>query len=805
MEREKTAIAQRRKRQAELSEQHSAFIRGKQLHTYRQLLPFSVPGSVFNSVMMIALLAWHQPGPALNIWAGIMVAVALLGLRSVWLVTRYKTQDRPRSAEDLARPIMESTIVGVAWALCPIIFLPTSTGYDTTIIVCICGGMLLGAGFTMSTLPGAAIPFMISMAFGIILGLLRSPAEQGNLLLASVFVSFTLVAIRATFWNHANFVRNWMQQVKLKDQASQLKKKQEVISLLLNEFELAASDCLWELDARHCVVRPSDVLVERTGFSATQLEGQPITRFFDTDNPGAAADFQRLRDALEVNGEFNDLRLPVKMSGKTIWWRISAKPVYNEAGVFEGYRGVASDVTEKYEAEKQIYNLAHFDTLTGLPKRVLLLQVLEKAVSTLDADAPGFALIALDLDRFKTINDVFGHTVGDAFLRATADRLRETVGTQDVVARFGSDGFLVLLRSVTDRKAIRVLANRMLHDLHQPVFIDGAQVQSSISIGFSLCPEHSADPSELLKFADIALLASRKAGRNTVRAFDAGMMYDAGEAIAMENDLRDALDANEFSLHFQPIFNTRTQRIGGFETLIRWNHPTRGAVSPEYFVPMLEQAGMIPVVGEWIIREALREAATWDPSLRISINLSPLQARNRSIVTIVANALAQYGVDPGRVDFEITETALIDNTEEILATLKALQGLGVTISLDDFGTGYSSLTLLQVFPFNKIKIDKSFVQKMGTHGECRAIVRSVLSLAKSLGMRTTAEGVETQALADALIAEGCSELQGYFFGKGQTPDQLVEAGLLVKHDLPPPEATVSAPALVGAWQGRFRA
>ena len=343
------------------------------------------------------------------------------------------------------------------------------------------------------------------------------------------------------------------------------------------------------------------------------------------------------------------------------------------------------------------------------------------------------------------------------------------------------------------------LAVTIQQKLGCPVDVDGTHAQSSVSLGIAMFPEHSGAPAELLKYSDLALLAAKGGGRNTVCFFDPVMNTDVSERIALEADLRKALTNKEFSLHFQPIVDTQTGHAGAFETLIRWHHPERGAVGPDLFVPILEQSGMITTVGDWIIRTAFREVATWDPNVRISINLSPLQVRNRNIVTTVTHALAQTGLDPKRVDFEITETALFDDAEESLGTLQALRNLGVTISLDDFGTGFSSLSLLRMFPFDKIKIDKSFVQEMEHSGECLAIVQSVIGLGRSLGMRTTAEGVETERMAELLISEGCTELQGYLYGCARPASELVKSGVLswkkqipasaVEEDVPVPAET----------------
>jgi diguanylate cyclase (GGDEF)-like protein len=763
-------------------------------------LPFGLIASSINSAILIIYMAYHRPSQELIIWAGIMLVMSVLGMFTALRAGRRGLLPRPRPVEALFRPIAESALLGLAWAMCPILLLPTAEGFDVAIILCVCAGMMTGAAFVLSTLLGAAIPFVASLSFGLGVGLLRMGNGSEQITVLALLASFTIVMIRTTSWNFSNYVRSWSQQVKLEDQTQLLKKKASVISLLLNEFEQAASDTLWETDAEQRIVRPSATLCERSRMAVSDLEHKHLVSFFDAANVEACPEMKRLRDALASNGEINNLCLPALTGNRTRWWRISAKPILSDAGVFEGYRGVASDVTEKRLAEKQIYNLANFDSLTGVPKREMLIETIDAAVSRTDYGASGFALLALDVDRFKTINDVYGHAAGDAYLKATAQRLKELLGPNDMVARFGGDEFVILQMDLSSQDEAMAMAARIQQTLSEPVMIDGISAQSSVSVGISVYPEHSQQTGCLLKFADLALLASKAAGRNTVSFFDAELNDEISERIAMEDDLRDALQRNEFSLNFQPIIHTKSGRFGAFESLIRWNHPERGSVGADDFVPILEQAGMITRVGDWIIREALREASTWDETVRISINLSPLQVRNRSLITTVTHALAQTGVDPRRVDFEITETALFDDTEESLGALHALRKLGVTISLDDFGTGYSSLSLLRIFPFDKIKIDKSFVQQIESSEECIAIVRSIVGLAHSLGMRTTAEGVETQSIADKLTAEGCLELQGYLYGHPMLSDGLVEAGFLKRSE--PVAIPAEGVEIVKSWPGR---
>ncbi|MBU4568210.1 MAG: EAL domain-containing protein, partial [Alphaproteobacteria bacterium] len=772
--------------------EHAAYIRGMQLHTFRQLLPFGLTASSCNAAVLITYLAHHQPSPALWLWAGLMGLMALLGLLASVRVLRFPSPARPRSAGDLRRPIAESALLGLAWSICPVLFLPMTHGFDLAIVLWVCAGMMTGAAYVLSTLPAAAIPFVASLSFGMAIGLLRSGHGSEQLSLLTLLGILTVVMIRTTSWNYSNHVRSWLQQALLKDQTDQLEKKRGVISLLLNEFEEAASDCLWELDDQLRIVRPSIHLSERSGLPVDALDQMPLLSFFDAENPEAAGDLQRLREALAGHIPFHDICVPVRRDGVARWWQLSAKPAFNEAGLFDGYRGVGADITQKRLDDQKIAYLAHFDSLTGVPKQDKLREALQAAASAFGQTTQGFAVHCLDFDRFKTINDVYGHIAGDAVLKSAAERIQALLGPDDVIARFGGDEFVILQQNISGPGEAMALALTIQDRMSVPVETDTDSVQATVSIGIALFPDHSGDAADLMRFADLALIAAKEGGRDAARLFEPEMNDAVRRRTSMEADLRSALANNEFSLNYQPIVDARTGRVGSYETLIRWTHPKRGPVGPAEFVPLLEQTGLIWPVGNWIIREALREAATWDPSLRISINLSPLQVKNRSLLTTITHTLAQTGVDPRRVDFEITETALFDGGEDSLDTMHALHALGATISLDDFGTGYSSLSYLRAFPFDKIKIDKSFVDQMETSDECAAIIHAVMGLAAKLGMRTTAEGVETAQQARQLADEGCTELQGYFFSQPGLPGDLARAGLLSLARTPAQDASAAA-------------
>jgi diguanylate cyclase (GGDEF)-like protein/PAS domain S-box-containing protein len=421
------------------------------------------------------------------------------------------------------------------------------------------------------------------------------------------------------------------------------------------------------------------------------------------------------------------------------------------------------DLTERHRNEAKITHMAHHDALTDLPNRVLLAERLDQALIRAGQDG-AVAVLCIDLDRFKEINDALGHTIGDALLKAVADRLRSCVRETDIVARMGGDEFVVL--QVADVQAVETttLATRIIESLGAPFTINEHQIVIGASVGIALAPADGHHPEQLLKNADIALYRAKTDGRGTYRFFEKGMDVRMQARRALEMDLRKALANGEFELHYQPIHDLASNELSGFEALLRWQHPQRGMVSPADIIPLAEETGFIVPIGEWVLRQACADAAKWPTHLKIAVNLSSKQVKSRNLVQAVVNAIAAAGLNPGRLELEITETVLLADTAATLETLRKLQNFGIRIALDDFGTGYSSLSYLRSFPFNKIKIDQSFIRGLSDGSqEAIAIVRAVTQMGLSLGMSTTAEGVETKAQLDIVRREGCHEVQGYLF------------------------------------------
>jgi len=426
-----------------------------------------------------------------------------------------------------------------------------------------------------------------------------------------------------------------------------------------------------------------------------------------------------------------------------------------------GFVETFTDITEQRRAEFQIAHMAMHDPLTDLPNRVLFRQQLEEALRRVSEGA-NCAVLYLDLDRFKSINDTLGHPTGDALLQAVAERLRAIVRRGTTVARLGGDEFAIVQPCLDYPGDTDALAERIRNDLRKPFEVAGHQVAIGTSIGIAVAPADSMDPDRLLQCADMALYEAKASGRNRYRHFEDHMSEALQFRRLMEQDLSKALAAREFELYFQPLVNLRHGRIAGFEALLRWNSPRYGNVSPATFIPVAEESGLIERIGEWVLRSACSEAASWPEKLKVAVNISAIQFKNGELSNVVAAALRGSGLDPRRLELEITESILIDDFSTTIAQLHSLKILGISISMDDFGTGYSSLSYLRSFPFDKVKIDQSFVRDLGGDSSSTAIIRAVTGICGSLGIVATAEGVETRQQLDILAAEGCDEVQGYF-------------------------------------------
>ncbi len=563
--------------------------------------------------------------------------------------------------------------------------------------------------------------------------------------------------------------------------AIRLEEKSEVIKLLLRDFEESASDWLWETNEA--------LELQQVSHRLTQVAHRPVETFrgefpramlgeiMNYDHrPGSPID--RLCRIIKEHSPFRDVVVPVLINGEERYWSLTGKPILDKNGRFSGYHGVGSDITGQRRQQEQIAFLARHDSLTKLANRVLFSEMLHQACD--NCEQTGFALLCLDLDHFKIVNDTLGHATGDGVLVAVAERLRGCIREFDIAARLGGDEFAIILVTEDPQEAAGI-ASRIIERVSRPYHFDGQMVQIGMSAGITMAPRDSRNPSGLMKNADLALYRAKAEGRGTWRLYDVEMDERQKDRRILQSALRQAVLRDEFRLEYQPLVDLADGRITGAEALLRWQHPERGLLAPGEFITLAEEAGLIGQIGEWVLGQACREAAGWPEHVGIAVNLSPLQFRDSGLVEIIDRALAQGGLAPERLELEITETTMLETNSETVDALRQLHGRGVRVALDDFGTGYSSLSYLRRFPFDKIKIDRSFIRDLGYEKDDSSIILAIIGLAERMGMVVTAEGVETPRQAQILTAYGCGQAQGYLFSRpvpGVVFAQILAAGTL---------------------------
>ena len=473
---------------------------------------------------------------------------------------------------------------------------------------------------------------------------------------------------------------------------------------------------------------------------------------------------------LETHQVFRDLELcRLDESGKKIWISISGEPVFDSSGTFKGYRGVGKDITERKFDEEHIHFLANHDALTSLPNRAMFADVLTLAIQNARRYGRSFAVLFIDLDRFKNINDTLGHDSGDKLLQEMGKRLTQTMRTSDVIARLGGDEFVVLVQEITEAKQVASVARKVLSTLVRPVTIQGQECRVTASIGICMFPSEAKDEVSLMKNADIAMYRAKEDGKNNYKFYSEEMNLHSFERLALETSLRRGLERNEFLLHYQAKLDLKSGRITGVEALVRWQHPDMGLVPPAQFIPLAEETGLIVPIGKWVLHTACAQGVAWRkqglPPIHIAVNLSARQFADEDLVEDVAEALRSSGFPPDLLELELTESMVIQNTERAGKVLADIKAMGVRLAIDDFGVGYSSLTHLKRFPIDTLKVDRSFIRDLPADLEDTAITEAIIAMGKSLNLTVVAEGVETQEQQTFLADHACDEMQGYFFSK----------------------------------------
>jgi diguanylate cyclase (GGDEF)-like protein len=527
-------------------------------------------------------------------------------------------------------------------------------------------------------------------------------------------------------------------------------------------------------DAADCLVVSNDRLARMLGVAAASIVpgltigemGQLLERTSSlppTDQEAIKNTISRLREMGKRISNVQDLT-----DGRAL--AVNYVPMEDN-----GWLITLEDITEQRLVEARIAHMAHHDALTGLPNRVLFQERLGDAVIRSRRGECG-AVLFLDLDHFKAVNDTLGHPIGDALLREVTQRLKLQVRETDTVARLGGDEFAIVQSSINDPSDSTTLAKRLINAISAPYKFDGNRVIIGTSVGIAIMPDDGQDPDSLLKHADMALYRSKAEGRGRYSFFKSEMDEQMRARRQLDLDLRRALAEGEFRLYYQPLINIATRSPCGFEALLRWEHPERGLVPPNEFIPLAEEIGLIVPLGEWVLKQACIDAVSWPGNLKVAVNLSPRQFGSQTLVADVAAALSAAGLEPERLELEITETAMVEDVDTVVAILRRLRDLGIGIAMDDFGTGYSSLSYLRRFPFTKVKIDRSFIGDLGQGRDSDTIVAAIVDLCDRLGMQTTGEGVETEAQFYQLASLNCTEAQGYLFSRpfpgGEVPNML---------------------------------
>jgi diguanylate cyclase (GGDEF)-like protein len=745
--------------------EQNAIFRGQQFHFVVQLIPLAVLPSVG---LLISGSWWFWNVGDRTIMLTLASIQLIDGAISMTMWRRRRGQPRDTPVADSTVWLMMSTLAlsAVTWSVLTVYLFSASNFDQKVILLSVIGSVLTCGSWFYAVLPHLALTWMFTMSIGLMLGLgLTQWHDYPALPLLLLF--YMVVLAWVVLISSRLFMRGLRTELAL-DQQRQL------VGLLLNDFEENASDWLWEISATGHLRYASSRLAAMMGQPLDNILDRSLVELLaEVAPPGddhAPSPQQSLLKALAEDVPFRDLTVPVILAGQRRWWALSAKPLRDAQGVLLGWRGVGSDVTIVREHTIELTRLASIDPLTGLANRYQFNQRLVAHFSrpTLVASC---MLMLLDLDHFKTVNDSLGHMAGDELLCEVARRLSANIEPDMLLARLGGDEFALMVEGVSDHERIKALGERLQKALLQPCVISQQRLEVHASIGVGLAPHDGNSAAALLKASDMALYAAKAAGRNTLRFFEAEMESEAHDRLELLEQMREGLDGQQFVVHYQPQTDLRTGVLLGFEALVRWEHPTRGLLQPGRFITLAEDSRLIVRLGRWVLHQACKDAMTWPGNLRVSVNVSAVEFDRTDVIHSVTEAVRLSGLPHRRLEIELTESTLLQDSESIIEVLTELRRLGVRTALDDFGTGFSSLAYLRRFPLDQLKIDQSFVRPLGqmedcaSHRNAEAIVQAIHGLAQALGMETTAEGVETQAQRDVLQRIGCHVGQGYLFAK----------------------------------------
>ena len=734
----------------------SSPLKDVQLISRAQLAPFFAAANIVAAGMMIAALWGGAETMYLLPWVG---AVAIANFVAMQVARTQAITHIGRSGKRVPEWLMVGEVVarGLIWLSLPVYLYPSMEPGSQVIAASIMAGLGV-AGLGLVVVPRAAIGWMSAFTAGVAATLFIGRASVPFQHMLSI-----LFTLGVSIFGVLNVARWAFEQLKTNADFSA---QSESASLLLQEYEQRGVGWLWQVDAENRVTYISSRMTALLGRPASQLLGHSMPSLL-----GGNAELGR---KLLEKQPFNSLDMELQTARGPRWISIAGDPIIDTAGRFEGFRGVGQDVTDVRKTQERLTNLANMDVLTTLPNRGRVRQLLGEALSGASATATPCAILFLDLDGFKPVNDTFGHPKGDAVLKSVAQRLMKEVGAFGHVGRMGGDEFAIVVKDAQSRQMIETLAHRLIAAVAEPYHSDKAEIRIGVSVGCAFGPIDGQSVDDLIQKADLALYQAKNQGRGVCCFFNADMQNEAEDRLKLEQDMRGGVKAKQFHLLYQPLINAADQSLVGFEALIRWHHPTRGIVPPNAFIPLAEESGIIVELGEWVIEEACRAAACWPENISVAVNVSAKQLIYPALPNTINDAIRRNRLQPNRLELEVTESVFMGDSAHAIDVLKRLRALGLSMALDDFGTGYSSLGYLNKAVFHKLKIDGSFVREAAANKETVAIIQSIVQLAKSFRMTVTAEGVETADDFTRMRDLGCHQIQGYLFGRPMDYDRATD-------------------------------
>lgn len=722
-------------------------VRNAQLLSRGEFAPYFAAANVVGAIATGYAMVATTPLWMVAVWGVLVLALNFVLMRNAESQAVLGLSRLRRKADDKG-VIINVVLRGLLWCSLPV-YTFADQPPETQMVIGTVMAAMTGTAIAYATLPAAATAWLATICGALCAVLFLSHGTLG------LTEKAALVIIAGTGIGSVIRISRWaFKQIEMN---AKVGTKSEEASLLLKEYEQRGAGWLWQVDTENRVTYISSRMTAMIGKSTGQLIGHSL--------PASLGGMSELGQALLARLPFSALEMEIKTPGGMRWITIAGDPIVNSNGEFEGFRGVGSDITEVRRTQERLTNLANVDVLSGLPNRGRVRQLLGEVLATSIKSQIPCAILFLDLDGFKPVNDTYGHPAGDAVLKSVAQRLVKETEDFGTVGRMGGDEFAIVIRDAQSRKSVEDLADRIIESVGKPYRFANMEIRIGISAGCAYGPVDGQSVDDLILKADLALYEAKGQGRGRVCYFSANLQNEAEDRVRIENDLRAALESDQFHLLYQPLIDAQNQSLLGFEALLRWTHPDRGVVPPNIFIPIAEESNLIVAIGEWVINEACRAAATWPEHITVAMNLSPRQLVIPALPNVVGEALAKHRLPGNRIELEVTESVFMDGSDGSLDVLKRLRTLGVGIALDDFGTGYSSLGYLNKAVFHKLKIDGSFVREAGSRPETIEIIKSIVQLARSFRLNVTAEGIETVEDFERMRDLGCNTMQGYLFGR----------------------------------------